>query len=131
VLLWGAAAVAQPAFLPQAVAGLAAGVLLWSLYFALGFWAFSRGIQAGNLGLGLTLGLPALTFCAGHIGWQALAGALPPGNVYYAARSGLLWPWLAGALGCGLAMLWIGRKALGRCEIELRAWYDKHHGAIM
>ena len=40
------------------LAALAAGVLLWCLYFALGFRAFSRGMQANGLGLVLTLVLP-------------------------------------------------------------------------
>jgi hypothetical protein len=131
VLLWGAAAVAHPTALPQAVAGLAAGVLLWGLYFTLGFWAFSRGIQAANLGLGLALGLPALTVCAGRFGWPALAGSLPPGSIYYAARPAVVWPWLLGATMCGLGMLLIGRWTRSHCEQALRAWYDKHHGAIV
>jgi hypothetical protein len=129
-LLWAAAAWAQPVFLLQAAAGLAAGVLLWGLYFALGFWAFSHGTQAGNLGLGLTLGLPALTVCAGRFGWPALAGILPPGSVYYAA-SPAAWSWLLGAMAAGVVMLVIGRQARLRCERALRAWYDRHHGAIV
>jgi hypothetical protein len=130
-LLWGAAALAQPAMLPQAIAGLAAGVLLWGLNFALGFWAFSHGIQAGNLGLALALGMPALTVCAGRFGWPALAGLLPPGSVFYAARPEIIWPWLVGTTAAGMAMLVIGSRARSRCELALRAWYDKHHGAIV
>ena len=34
----------------QVLAAVSAATLLWGLYFALGFWAFSRGLQANGLG---------------------------------------------------------------------------------
>ena len=78
VLLWLAAAVSGQAGLPQIVAAAAAGMLLWALYFVLGFRAFSRGMQANGLGLLLTLGLPLVAYAANQAGWQRLALLLPP-----------------------------------------------------
>src|SRR5262249_14731491 len=62
VLLWLAGAVAGKIGPAQAGAALAAGVVLWGLYFTLGFRAFSRGLQANGLGLLLTVGLPLAAY---------------------------------------------------------------------
>jgi hypothetical protein len=128
VLLWVAAVVAGQAGLGQALAAAATGVLLWGLYFALGFRAFSRGLQANGLGMLLTLGLPLIAFGLYRCDWPALAALFPPGSVYgVAARS----PTLAGlpgpVLAAGLALL-LGRRALAGCDRELRRWYELHHG---
>ena len=64
LLLWASAVVAGQTTAPQAVAAVAAGVLLWGLYFTLGFRAFARGAQANGLGVLLTVGLPLTSrFC--------------------------------------------------------------------
>jgi hypothetical protein len=130
-VLWAAAAIASPAGIWPAVAGLAAGVLLWGLYFALGFWAFSRGLHANNLGLGLTVGLPALAYGLRQLGWPQLAGLLPPGCVHGASTFGPNSGWLLGAAASALIMLLVTRRSLTRCEELLRGWYDRHHGALV
>ena len=130
-LLWAAAAISGSIGLLQGIAGVAAGVVLWGLYFALGFWAFSRGIQANKLGMALTIGLPLLTFGLAKAGWPALGSLLPPGSVYYAAGVRPPWTWSIGAAtGAGL-MLLTARWAMSRCEAELRNWYSLHHGSMV
>src|SRR5262249_29836723 len=95
LMLWGAAVVGGRMSLPQAAAAVAAAVLLWSLYFALGFRAFARGAQANGLGMLLTLGLPLAAFALGRAGWGAAASWLPPGMVYGAAAPPASWAPLA------------------------------------
>lgn len=128
VLLWLAAVVASQVGLLQAVAAVAAGVLLWALYFAVGFRAFSRGMQANGLGLALTLGLPLLAVVCWRADWPALGVLLPPGGVYAPLAGGVSMAWLAGAVLAGVLTLGITRLALASCESELRTWYDRHHG---
>ena len=84
-ILWIAALISGQARLVQVVAALAAGVLLWCLYFALGFRAFSRGVQANALGMFLTLGLPLAVYGCEHSQHPILAGLLPPGSLHAAA----------------------------------------------
>ena len=80
----------------QALAGMAAGVILWGFYFALGFRAFARGRQANQLGVVLTLLLPLATALLAHSDWRMLAILLPPGSVYFGStESPNLW-WLIG-----------------------------------
>jgi hypothetical protein len=127
-LLWSAAALAGQVSAAEALAALAAGVILWGLYFAVGFRAFSRGVQANGLGLLLTLGLPLLACAFYQAGWPRVAALLPPGGVYQAgagapAFASLPGPLLGAALALGTARL--GRA---RCQEELRRWYDRHHG---
>ena len=130
-LLWIAAVVAGRMSAMQAVGALAASVLLWSLYFALGFWAFSRGVQANRLGLALTVALPAIAF--GLCKWDFIdcMSLLPPGGIYLASRYVPDLTWAGGALLSAVLMLAISRRALAHCEEHLRDWYDSHHGAIV
>lgn len=111
----------------QAAAAVAAGTILWGVYFAFGFRAFSRGIQANSMGILLTLGLPALAVAAFYSGWPAAGALLPPGAIY-AAGTRPAAAWVIGPIVCGLAALLVARLALARCENELRRWYDQHHG---
>jgi hypothetical protein len=128
LLLWMAAALAGRTPVLQLVTAFATALLLWSLYFSLGFRAFSRGMQANGLGLVLTLGLPlaayALTRLAGP-----LAGALsPPGLVYSASARAFSPAWLVSpALLAGLTLV-VARRSLRDCDTQLRRWYDQHHG---
>jgi hypothetical protein len=128
LILWLAGALAGKVELSQALAAIAAGVVLWGLYFALGFRAFSRGIQANRLGLLLTLGLPLLTFLLYKANWLFLANLIPPGSVYGPVAGTPPIYWLAGPLIGGAVMLMLTRFALARCDAELRLWYDRHHG---
>src|SRR5262249_38089996 len=82
VVLWAAAVAAGQVSVGQLLAATAAGVILWGLYFALGFRAFSRGLQANGLGLLLTVGLPALAYGFYRVGCPSLAALVPPGSVY-------------------------------------------------
>jgi hypothetical protein len=135
LLLWFAAAMAGQIDIVQGLAALAAAILLWGLYFTFGFLAFARGTQANRLGLGLTIGLPALAFVLEQLGWRAGTGLLPPGAVYHVtALSGgshLPLAWTLGAVGSALLMLLLARVGLARCESELRGWYEKHHGKMV
>jgi hypothetical protein len=127
-LLWIAAALAGAVGITQSLASLAAGTVLWGLYFTVGFRAFSRGIEAGLAGLGLTVGLPLLTLVFHHFGWPDLAALLPPGSVYYAAHPLAGSTWSFGVIFGALLALFIGRQGLARCEVDLRLWYSQHHG---
>jgi hypothetical protein len=129
VLLWLAAVVAGQCGPGQALAALAAGVVLWGLYFALGFRAFSRGLQANGLGLLLTLGLPLLAFALYRAGWPAVGVLVPPGSVYAAGDDPPSWGWALGPVVAAAAALAAGRYALAGCDRELRAWYNRHHGS--
>jgi hypothetical protein len=128
LVLWGAAAWAGRMSPAQTAAALAAGVLLWCLYFALGFRAFSRGAQANGLGLVLTVGLPLVTGLAGRGDFAVLTPLLPPGSVYAAAARAPDLLWALGPAVTAAAAVAIGRFALARCEPDLRRWYETHHG---
>lgn len=128
LLLWLAAAISGQMTTVQMLAAVASGVVLWGLYFALGFRAFSRGVQANALGMLLTLGLPLLAFALYRAGWPLLAALVPAGAVYEAGRSlsGLIW--LPGAVLAAAVALVLARRALTTCDRELRRWYEQHHG---
>jgi hypothetical protein len=128
--LWLAAWLAGRASGPQLLAGIAAGIVLWGLYFAAGFRAFAHGMQAGGLGLLLTLVLPLFAWAALRTGCPLLAGLLPPGSVYlgFAQAPGL--GWSIGPLAAGLLALVLARTARCNCERDLRQWYEKASGAV-
>lgn len=128
LLLWAASVVAGRLPLAGALASLAAAVIVWGLYFALGFRDFSRGRNAHALGLVLTLGLPILAYALTSLGRPDLVAWIPPGGVQAAARSAGSWNWAAGVSGAGLLALAIGRAALTGCDNNLRRWYDVHCG---
>ena len=107
---------------------MTAGTALWGLYFAVGFWAFTRGHQANMLGLTLTLGLALLTFVLYQLHEPMLAGLLPPGSVYQATAQQAVWPALIGTFLAGGMALGVGRWSLAHCDRDLRRWYDRHHG---
>jgi hypothetical protein len=128
VLLWLSALAAGQATWQQVGAALAAAVVLWGLYFVLGFRAFARGVQANGLGMVLTLGVPLAAYALHQADWPRIAGLLPPASIHAATHGP---PDLTWVLGPGLAAvlaLVIGRRSLGRCDRELRAWYEAHHG---
>jgi hypothetical protein len=128
LLLWSAAVLAGQVSVLQVVAAMTAGVVLWGLYFALGFRAFSRGHQANGLGLLLTVGLPLLACALYQTDWAALGELLPPGSVYSPGARPPTLTWLLGpTLGAALALA-ITHLALQRCDRELRFWYDQNHG---
>lgn len=128
LVLWLAAALAGKVEPAHALAALAAGVVLWGLYFAIGFRAFAKGMQANTLGIVLTLILPIATWLLLAAGWPGMAAWLPPGAVYGAAQS-VSWNWLAGPLAAGLLALTLARTARSHCDRDLRRWYARHHGA--
>src|SRR5207248_9757559 len=82
LILWGALLLSGQAGPIQVLAALACGVVLWGLYFALGFRAFSRGMQANSLGMILTLGLPLVVCVLFRADLGAVAALLPPGSVH-------------------------------------------------
>lgn len=126
ILLWLAVAAAGQAHPAHVVNALAAGVLLWGLYFALGFRAFTSGAQANGLGILLAVGLPLAAVLLWRL--HPLLGALtPPGAVYAATQ----WPmaaWFLGPVLIGLAALTVASRARQSCDAQLRRWYSLHHG---
>jgi hypothetical protein len=127
-LLWAAAVAAGQIGLAQALVALAAGVVMWGLYFSLGFRAFARGVQANARGLMLTLGLPCLAYLAYQCGWPSLGALAPPGSVFQATVVPPSASWLPGPLLGAAAALGLARLSFLRCDGELRGWYDRHHG---
>jgi hypothetical protein len=129
LLLWGAAVIGGRMEPMQMLAAIASGTLLWGLYFALGFRAFTRGTQANGLGLLLTVGLPLIAFGLARAGWNGWAALLPPGATYQASIGPATEAWVIGmGLAGGVAVL-VTRRALLHCDAALRAWYGLHHGA--
>lgn len=127
--LWLAAWLAGQASGLQLLAAVGAGVILWGLYFAAGFRAFARGLQASSLGLTLTLILPLLTYAAIRGGWLMLASLLPPGSVYLGFAQLPGWSWSLGPVLAGLLALALARTAQSHCERDLRRWYELHQGS--
>ncbi|HMF14140.1 MAG TPA: hypothetical protein VKE94_17615 [Gemmataceae bacterium] len=128
VLLWAAACWGGQLTVLQALAAAATGVLLWGLYFSIGFRAFARGFQANGSGMALTVGLPFVAFLAYQAGWPGVATLTPPGGVQSASRGTASLAGLCGALLAGATALIVARRALRHCERDLRAWYERHHG---
>src|SRR6202011_920059 len=116
---------AQPA---QGLVAAASGVVLWGLYFALGFCAFAKGLEANKLGLLLTVGLPVLACLIHSYGHPMLAALVPPGSVYQPTTTMPAATWLPGPLLAGGIMLLVGRRTLRCCDAGLRQWYDQHQG---
>jgi hypothetical protein len=128
LLLWLAACLSGQLSAAQALTAGATGVLLWSFYFAVGFRAFTRGFQANGLGMLLTVGLPLIAYLLYEAGWPLLAALTPPGSVHAVGSGTKSLAWLGGPVLSGAAALVIARQALARCEGDLRAWYERHHG---
>jgi hypothetical protein len=128
LVLWGAAVLGGKLALAGALLAAAGGLLMWLLYFSLGFRAFVRGVQAGNLGMVLTVGVPLLTILLLRAGWPGLAALTPPGAVYLAAISESPLFCLPGLFLAAVLSLWIHRVALSRCLEELKHWYETYHG---
>jgi hypothetical protein len=129
LVLWGAAVLSGRLDLGQAVTAVASGVLLWGLYFALGFQAFARGNQANGLGMILTVGLPLGTFALARLGWPLAGSWLPPGMVWQASRAPGPVAWLVGPVAVAALTLVVARVSLTGCDARLRRWYDANHGS--
>jgi hypothetical protein len=130
VVLWLAAWIAGKATIAAVLAALVSGVLLWSLYFALGFCSFARGRQANGLGMLLTLGVPLVAVILVTNRWPELAALTPPGNVWFAMAKGPTSTWLWGALLTGSAALALGGAVRRTCDRDLRLWFDQNHGQL-
>jgi hypothetical protein len=128
LLLWGAAVASGRLPLSQAASAVATAVLLWALYFALGFRAFARGAQANGLGMLLTIGLPLSAFALARAGLPLFAALLPPGAVYSASAGPPTPDRLLGAVLCAGLALAVARRALRDCDARLRLWYDENCG---
>jgi hypothetical protein len=128
LLLWTAALLAGRAPPTQVLGALASAVLLWSLYFALGFRAFSRGMQANGLGLLLTVGLPLAAYVLTRLGGPILGALTPPGLVYSAHAPAESPCWLLGPVVLAGLTLSVARRSLRDADRELRRWYDQHPG---
>lgn len=115
--------------LAELLAATATAVLVWALYFSLGFRAFARGHEANGLGLLLTVGLPLGTVVLYQIGLAGVAQVLPPGSLFGAGGSASGATWLLGAVLTAATALAVARAALASCDAHLRRWYDLHTGA--
>lgn len=127
-LLGGAAVWAGRASAGQMAAALAAGALLWGLYFALGFRAFARGRQANGEGVLLTLGLPLAAVLLFQIDLGPLASLFPPASVYLLGSGPTELAVLPGILLTSCAALAAARRGQADCDRQLRRWYEAHHG---
>jgi hypothetical protein len=121
--LWLAAWAGGRIGLGAVLAAVSSAVLLWGLYFALGFRAFARGDQANGMGMLLTVGVPLAAVALGRVGGSSW---LPPGMVFAASAGELP---ILGALLAGVVTLAVARRSLARCDGQLREWYDRHHGS--
>ena len=131
LLLWTATAIAHPAELLPCVAAMAVGVILWVLYFSLGFRAFTHGSNGGNLGLLLTIGFPVLAYALNRQFGSVYTALVPPGAVYVAANGGQVISLMLGALAATLVTLIVARRAIVQCKGSLAAWYATHHGNVV
>jgi len=128
MVLWIALGVSGRASAPQIISSIAAALILWSFSFVLGFLLFSKGRQANGLGALMTLGMPLLVFAALKAGQPAVAALLPAGAIYVSLTEAPSWWWLPGPIVVAAATLWLARRALNRCESDLRAWYALQSG---
>src|SRR5262249_12306568 len=112
----------------QVAAAIAAGVLLWTFSFTLGFRAFSRGMHANGLGSFLTIGLPVLAGVLIQFNVPIVSSIVPPGAVYLALTGEPSWFWLPGPMFIGIVTLTLAAFARKRCERELRLWFDRNQG---
>jgi hypothetical protein len=133
-VLWLALGVSGRNAWTEVVAAAVGGVVLWGFAFAFGFRAFATGNQTSGLASLLTLGLPMalvglLSTKSPWAGW--VAPLLPPGLAYLPLRPDLApgWAWRLGLLIVSGATIWLTRTGLTRCDVDLRAWYDKNQGA--
>ena len=127
-LLWLAMLLSERASPAQIAASVAAAVILWTFSFVVGFATFSSGRQANGLGAFLTLGLPLATAGLIRAGVPDLAALVPPGAVYSALTGPPSLGWLPGPFLVALATTCIARRSLGRCDRQLRTWYDRNQG---
>jgi hypothetical protein len=127
-ILWLALAISGPVAWYEAAAAAVGGAVLWMFSFAVGFRAFSTGNQASGVASLLTLGLPLLLFVLLRTGLDTLAGFVPTAACYLPLKTGLTGSWAAGLALTTAATVYLTRRGLGRCEAELRAWYDANQG---
>jgi len=127
-ILWLAMGLSGRASPIQIAMAASAGCLLWAFSFAVGFRAFSKGIQANGMGTLLTIGSPLLA--AGLIALKIpiLATLLPPGAIYLALTREPSLMWIPGPLIISLLTLMIAVSARQTCLADLRGWLDQNQG---
>lgn len=128
ILLWLSAAIGGQLSVPEICSAIAAAMILWFLYFTMGFRAFTTGLQANGLGMLLTTLIPLASIVLFYAGYPALAAMTPPGSVYSASTGiSILVSAMALTLFAVVTLI-VRRKSLANCERELRLWYEKYHG---
>jgi hypothetical protein len=127
-VLWLAACWSGRAPLTALLFATAASVLVWGLYFVIGFRAYAGGNQSGGVASLLVLGAPLVTYLALQRGWVALAAFTPPGWVFLPLTGVSIMLASAPALTLGLFALRSSRTSIEACEDSLRRWYDANHG---
>ncbi|HET6573275.1 MAG TPA: hypothetical protein VFG68_06715 [Fimbriiglobus sp.] len=125
-LLWLALGLSGRNGWPEVLAAAAGGALLWAFSFAVGFRAFAAGNQSNGVASLVTLGLPLLLFGLLRLKLDAAAAFVPTGLCYLPLRDGLTAPWAVGLLVSGVVTAVLARRGLGRCEADLRRWYDRN-----
>jgi hypothetical protein len=128
LILWIAPLLGGKATLAAVLTAASAGVLVWCLYFALGFWSFARGRQANGFGSLLTLIVPLAAVLLARADLPQVAALVPPGSVWFLLRYGPTKMGLLAAILIGAAALALGMSVRRTCERDLRQWYDQNHG---
>jgi hypothetical protein len=72
--------------------------------------------------------VPLITYVLFRLGLPALAVVLPPGMIYAPIANLPPLYWVPGPVICGVTALVVGRRALARCDAELRRSYELYHG---
>lgn len=127
-MLWIALGWSGRATPMQITMAAAAGVLLWTLSFVVGFRAFSRGVHSNALGMLLTVALPIKGAILVGLHQPILASFIPSGAIFVAlTKEPSIW-WLPGPTLIALASIVIARWARRDCVRDLRGWFDRNQG---
>ena len=117
LVLWTAGILSGQVTILQALAGLAAGMVLWALYFAVGFWAFTARTSGEHSRRHADAGpaapfVLALSIAGAFISWSSAAGQRVPGDGQLGHGSGAR-PWAAWQRWPSAAGRW--HIAIGTC----------------
>ena len=126
--LWLALGVSGRNSWAEVLAAAVGGLVLWGWAFAVGFRAFATGHQTSGVSSLLVLGLPLVLFGVVQAGYGWLGGLVPTGLAYAPLAGGFGWPWALGLLLVGAWAWRLTAVGLGRCDADLRRWYDAHQG---
>jgi hypothetical protein len=127
--LWAALAYSGRIAWWDAVAAAVGAGVLWAFAFAVGYRGFATGHQTNGIASVLTLGLPLLLYALWRVGLEGVASFVPTAAAFVPLKTGVTWAWAGGLVLTAAATGWLLRQGVGRCERDLRAWYDANQGA--